>query len=247
MEIRDGREAGLPGWEECGFELVPHLSAVEDWTDDEEIARVHYPEAEDLARRLTGADSALVSDHVKRRAEQSNQAREQAPVHLVHSDFAESYATVVRDAYRDVRGRGAAALARNGLTGPDVASARRIVMLQLWRNLGPARMDYPVAFCDARTVTPAETRPFRYTGYVAGGRSFDALAVVAGPGAASHAWYVFPDMAPGEVVAFRTYDTDLVPAGRTYFTPHSAFRDPGVEIGRPARFSIELRVTCLLG
>lgn len=48
-----------------------------------------------------------------------------------------------------------------------------------------------------------------------------------------------------EVVAFRTYDTDLVRTGGTYFTPHSAFRDPGVEIGRPARSSIELRASCL--
>ena len=52
-------------------------------------------------------------------------------------------------------------------------------------------------------------------------------------------------MAVDEVVAFRTYDTDLVAAGATYFTPHSAFRDPDVEVGNPARFSIELRVLCV--
>ena len=48
-----------------------------------------------------------------------------------------------------------------------------------------------------------------------------------------------------EVVAFRTYDTELVPKGETFFTPHSAFRDPEVELGSPPRFSIELRVMCL--
>ena len=102
-----------------------------------------------------------------------------------------------------------------------------------------------MAFCDARTVTPAEARPFRYTGYVAGGRSFDALAVVAPIGPCPHAWYTFPEMTPDEVVAFRTYDTELVRAGATHFTPHSAFRDPEVEVRNPARFSIELRVLCL--
>ena len=29
-----------------------------------------------------------------------------------------------------------------------------------------------------------------------------------------------------------------------FFMPHSAFRDPEVEPGNPARFSIELRVLC---
>lgn len=245
VEVRDGRSAGLPGWRECGFELVRHASAVRDWTDDAEIPTVHYPEAEALARSLTGCAFALVSDHVKRSADEAKRGREQSPVRLVHSDFAAGYDDIVRHAYRGVRGRGAATLARSGLSAEDIENAPRIVMLQLWRNLGPAKMDQPVAFCDARTVTPAEGRPFRYTGYVAGGRAFDALAIVAPGQPSTHTWYTFPEMTPDEVVAFRTYDTELVRDGRTWFTPHSAFRDPDVELGRPARSSIELRVMCL--
>lgn len=247
VEVRDGRTASLPGWQECGFELVEHRPSVQDWTDDDEIASVHYAEVEELARSLTGADAALVSDHVKRNAEAERRRREQTPVRLVHSDFAADYADVVRYAYRDVRGRGAATLARSGLTTAQIEAAPRIVMMQFWRNLGQPKMDLPVAFCDARTVTPAETRPFAYTGYVAGGRSFDALAVVAPAdgSAPDHGWYTFPEMTVDEVVAFRTYDTELVDRGATWFTPHSAFPDPEVEPGRPARFSIELRVLCL--
>lgn len=248
VDVIDGRASDLPGWRECGFELVAnHRSAVSDWTDDDEIAAVHYAEAEALARDLTGADHALVSDHVKRTADDTRRPREQLPVRLVHSDFADNYADVVRTSYRDVRGRGAATLARNGLTSHEIEGAERVVMLQLWRNLGEPKMDLPVAFCDNRTVTKAETIPFHYTGYVAGGRSFDALAVVAPPDGTTppHRWYVFPELRADEVVAFRTYDTDLVPTGATYFTPHSAFRDPDVEPGRPPRFSIELRVMCL--
>ena len=245
VEIRDGRQSDLPGWETCGFELVRHHSSVADWTDDEEIASLHYGEAEDLARRLTGCQAALVSDHVKRSAEPARRSREQTPVRLVHSDFAANYEDVARHAYHEVRGRGAATLDRTGVSSPDIEAAERIVMLQLWRNLGAPKMDFPMAFCDARTVTPAETRPFPYTGYVAGGRSFDALAVMAPPDPEDHAWYSFPSMATDEVVAFRTYDTDLVRADQTWFTPHSAFRDPDVKIGAPARFSVEMRVLCL--
>lgn len=247
VEIHDGRGRDVPGWATCGFERVDHHSAVAEWGDDAEIAEVHYPEAEALARSLTGCQAALVSDHVRRTAEAARGSRDQAPVRLVHSDFAANYDTVIRTAYRDVKGRGAATLARAGVSAADVESAPRIAMLQLWRNLGPPRMDLPVAFCDARTVTPAETRPFPYTGYVAGGRTFDALAVVATDRVAHHGWYAFPELTADEVVAFRTYDTDLVAAGRTWFTPHSAFRDPAVEAGRPARTSIELRILCLFG
>ena len=250
VEIRNGRTADLPGWQECGFELVRHEPHVADWTDDDEIAAVHYAEVEQLARRLTGAEAALVSDHVKRTAEPVRRQREQTPVRLVHSDFSDDYADVVRFAYRDVKGRGAATLARSGLTAEEIETAPRIVMMQFWRNLGAPKMDFPVAFCDARTVTRAEARPFPYTGYVAGGRTFDALAITAPePDAESaapeHGWYVFPELTLDEVVAFRTYDTDLVARGETYFTPHSAFRDPEVEVGNPARFSIELRVLCV--
>ena len=247
VAIHDGRTADLPGWSECGFERRDHTSAMVDWTDDEEVAGVHYGEAEALARELTGCSAALVSDHVKRSGEppEARRRREQTPVRLVHSDFAANYEDVVRHAYDEVRGRGAATLARTGVTPADVAGARRVVMLQLWRNLGAPKMDLPVAWCDARTVTPDEVRPFPYTGYIAGGRTFDALAVVEPSDPDRHRWFAFPSLRDDEVVAFRTYDTDLVQAGQTWFTPHSAFRDPDVALGAPARFSIELRILCL--
>ena len=247
VEIRDGRAAQLPGWRTCGFERVDHPTAVTDWNDDVEIAEVLYPEAEALARSMTGLEHALVADHVKRSAEEARRAREQTPVRLVHSDFADDYGDIVRRNYRNVRGRGAAALQRAGLTAADVASATRIVMLQLWRNLGAPKMDLPVAWCDCRTVTREEMVPFRYNGYVAGAEQFDAVAIRAPSSPGQHGWYAFPELTVDEVVAFRTYDTDMVSGGGIYFTPHSAFRDPDVELGSPARFSIELRVMCLAG
>ena len=245
IEIRDARSAALPSWRDRGFELVAHRSAVVDWTDDHEISTVHYAEVEELARELTGCDFALVSDHVKRNGDERRRDREQQPVRLVHSDFAANYDAIVRASYRDVHGRGAATLARSGLSARDIEEAPRIVMLQVWRNLGAAKMDLPLAFCDARTLTPADGVPFRYNGYVAGGRSFDALAIRAPEHPGDHHGYVHPEMQPDEVVVFRTYDTDLVRAEETWFTPHSAFRDPEVEEGKPSRFSIELRILCL--
>ena len=243
VAIHDGRAADLPGWRDCGFELLDHPSSIDDWVDDDRIASVHYAEVEEVARSLTGCDAALVSDHVKRHAVADKRPREQAPVRLVHSDFAANYQEVVRGAYYGVKGRGAATLARSGLTAEQIERADRIVMVQFWRNLGPAEMDLPVAFCDSRTVRPDEARPFPYTGYIAGGRTFDAIAIVAPPDPGRHRWYTFPAPTADEVVAFRTYDTELVAANETWFTPHSAYRDP--DPSRSPRFSIELRVMCL--
>ncbi|MDQ3107304.1 MAG: hypothetical protein M3Q68_05800, partial [Actinomycetota bacterium] len=52
--ILDGRTSSLPGWSTTGFELVDHESAVGDWSDDGDIADVHYAEVAALAERLSG-------------------------------------------------------------------------------------------------------------------------------------------------------------------------------------------------
>jgi hypothetical protein len=246
VDIFDGRTASLPGWEECGFELVDHASAVQRWSDDEEIAAVHHAEVEALAVAMTGCEHALVSGHIKRGPEQAREHADLAPITFVHSDFAPSYLELIRGSYRQAENDGGhAALARNGLTAEDVEAASRIVILQLWRNLGAAKMDHPIAFCDARTVSVAESMAFPVSNYAGSGFDFEALGVFAPAEVGRHRWYAFPELHPDEAVVFRTFDTDLVRAGETFFTPHSAFRDPDVPIGEPARRSIELRATCV--
>jgi hypothetical protein len=245
ITVFDGRDADLGGWEACGFEVVRHESAVTDWSDDAQIAGIHYEEMEKLAREMTGSDFALVAAHIKRSPDDARRHEQLSPITFVHSDFAAGHENFVQRTYRKPGENGWAALARNGATPDAVSGAKRIVILQFWRNTGPPRMDFPIAFCDARTVTPAEARAFHVTDYAGTGASFDALGIVE-PGAPdTHQWYAFPELRADEVVAFRTYDTQLVDDGGTYFTPHSAFRDPSVEVGSPARSSIELRATCI--
>lgn len=247
VEILDGRTAELPGWRDCGFELVEHRSAVTDWDDDDEIARVHHPELESIAAEMTGADHALVSSHIKRNPDAAAHTHAQlAPIPFAHSDFAAGHDGFIRRIYVDGLPGPAAALERHGLDASAVADARRIVILQFWRNLGPARMDYPLAFCDIGSVDIDQGRPFHVENYAGTGATFDALAIAAPEdGEPAHRWYVYPEMQPYEMVAFRTYDTDLVERGDIHFTPHCAVRDPEVQIGAPARSSIELRATCI--
>lgn len=248
MAIRDGRHADLPGWEACGFERHDHASTVADWDDDAEIERIHHPEMEELARALTGCDHALVSGHIKRNPSEARRHGDLAPIQLVHSDFADSYGDQLRELYRrGERDQSGAAMGRAGIDGETVAEARRIVVLQFWRNLGPAKMDLPLAWCDARTVPRSGIRAFPVTDYAGGGFDFEALAVLAPASPDDHRWYAFPELRPDEVVAFRTFDTARVGTDEPYWTPHCAFRDPEVELGRPSRSSIELRATCIFG
>lgn len=244
VEIRDGRTADLPGWDECGFELVDHPSAVVDWFDGEEVAAVHHAEAEALAKAMTGADVALVSSHIKRNPDETRRHEQLSPITFVHSDFAAGHDGIIRRTYNEENPGAMAAMARHGVTPADVEGAARIVILQFWRNIGPPKMDFPLAFCDARTITVEETAAIHVENYAGTGATFDALAVRAPADPGAHAWYAFPELERHEAVAFRTYDSDRVAAGDVWFTPHSAFHDPEVEPGRPARSSIELRATC---
>ena len=252
VDVRDGRRSSLPGWEECGFELAPHRSEVTDWSDDDQVSGIHHGEIEALARSMTGADVALVGNHIRRSPESARQHQQLSPITFVHSDFAAGYDSIVRSSYYGAdRPGGLAALERNGIDADAVRDAERIVILQFWRNVGEPRMDYPLAWCDARTVSVSQGRPFHVSNYAGTGAEFDALGVATWSTAAGevpHAWYAFPSLlADSETVAFRTYDTEMVAAGSTFFTPHSAFRDPSVPVGRPARSSIELRAICLFG
>ncbi|MDQ3108125.1 MAG: hypothetical protein M3Q68_10020, partial [Actinomycetota bacterium] len=204
-----------------------------------------YTEVAALAERLSGCDRALVSGHIKRNPERAAQHGDLAPITLVHSDFADSYGELIRERYRDPGPEAVDALERAGVSAEAAAGAARVLILQFWRNIGPAKMDLPLAFCDARTVPRSEIRAFPVTNYAGGGINFDALGVVAPTDPSAHAWYGFDEMQPDEVVAFRTYDSDLVDTDSPYWTPHSAYRDPTVELGRPSRESIELRAICL--
>lgn len=242
--MHDGRTGELPGWEVCGFELVTHRSAVTDWDDDAEIARVHYAEMEAFARRLTGCDFALVSGHIRRNPEEAARHADLGPIRFVHSDFAASYGDLIRGRYRQPEALTRDALERAGVTADDVVSARRLLILQFWRNTGPAKMDLPIAFCDARTVPPEDLRVLPVIDYAGGGFDFETLAVAAPDDPDRHRWYTFPEMRPDEVVAFRTFDSDRVSGGAPYWTPHSAFEDPDVPGGTPSRRSIELRASC---
>ena len=198
-----------------------------------------------LAKQLTGCDHALVGGHIRRNPEQARQHSALTPIQFVHSDFAASYLNVIRERYRTQTPETQSSLQRAGATIDDVMHAKRLLIIQFWRNTGPAKMDFPLAFCDTRSVADEAALPLSVTDYAGSGVDFETLMVTRPTHPSEHHWYYFPEMTPDEVVVFRTFDTDMAKAGTHFWTPHSAFQDPEVQLGQPARRSIELRATCL--
>ncbi len=247
--VLDGRAVPateLP-FDECGFELIDSESAVTDWSDPAQSDGVGATEFGELAAAFTGADHAVVYPAIVRDPTTAQHVEDYAPILFVHSDFTDDFRGMVTEADRPYRPFLLAALERYDLTPADVVGASRIMLLQSWRNIGPVRPDHPLAFCDARTMTEkARRRPILIPNY--GGQHLEFEAFVFAPpaaGATDH-WYTFPELHADEAVLLRTYDSACADAGRPFWTPHSAFRDPSVpDAPENRRASVEMRALCL--
>lgn len=244
VSIMDGRAVELD-WRVNGFELIQHTSAVTDWDNEAEVAKCYYKEMSTLAKALSGADYALLGGHISRNPEAAAVHEDYAPIQFVHSDFTDNYGRLVTERYLSGDPELAKNLEAAGLAAEDVARAKRMLILQFWRNTGPALVDLPIAFCDAQSVPRSDMQSIHVPNYAGGDFAFDTFGVNPPPSSDSHAWYVFPQMQVHEVVAFRTFDSEMAAKGERYWTPHSAFLDPHAGPDAPPRRSIEVRATCL--
>ncbi len=243
VDVFDGRaETGL-SWQENGFELQTLPSVVANWDDQEAVDRVHYGEITDWATRTTSCDKVLFFPGLQRNPEAARERPDYAPIEFAHSDYTEDYGAMIANAEHPYHRVLAPSMTRAGVTSEDMKGLRRVLTLQLWRNTGPALMDHPIAFCDARTVPRAQLTPLRVESYGGVETQFDAFALLKSLGGSTNRWYTFPQMSVDEVVVFRAFDSDLVAAAEPFWTPHTAFRDPHSD-GVPRR-SIEMRAICL--
>ncbi len=208
--------------DEEGFNLVEHRSAVRDFYDDDEVRGVYYAEAEQLLKKLTGADRVHIFDHTVRRRVAGGEDRRSGvprqPVPRVHVDH-----TVKSGPQR----------VRDLLPDADELLRGRVQIINLWRPIrGPLR-DAPLAVCDASSVMPEQLVP---SDLVYPDRVGETYSVVYDP---AHRWYYVPEMKADEVLLLKCYDSET--DGRARFAPHTAFTDPTTPANAPPRESIELR------
>lgn len=216
-----------------GFRLVRQPTAVQDFRDAAEVARVCVPEIQALIGRLTGAPRVVVGAAVLRWGEREAHPEfvNSRPGRFTHVDYS-------RSSFHEF-----AAMQLGD--DPDKARwlAGRYAAYNVWRVLSPPPQDIPLGLVDARTAS--------YDDVVEGdavidgaGRPefrFGSSLYRANP---RHRWVYFSGMRPDEALVFKAFDSDTA---RVQGCPHSAFDDPSCPPGAVPRSSCEIRAYAFWG
>lgn len=211
-----GREKDF-SLDQDAFEVVQGIPSEEkDFTDDEHIKKVYYPEIEKLLlENVPGAHKVTLFDHTIRR-DTPNAHR--APVTRVHVDQTRR-STEWRVRLHDSED------AEELLKG-------RYRIINVWRPLNGPVQGTPLGFASATTVNdndlvPIEHRYPHRTGETAGVRHHP-----------DQKFYYWSGMQNDERLFLKCYDSQ---EGVGQRVPHSAFIDPRTPAGARGRESIEVR------
>lgn len=252
-----GRESEFTT-DNSGFAVVHSPAREKLFATDESVRRGYYAEVEALLRRhLTGAIRKVhIFDHTVRRR-QADSPRQ--PVQQVHVN--QTPAAAVQRVRRHLPADEADALLRG-----------RFAIINAWRPIEHAAIDFPLAVVDWRTTTPQDFVAVdlmypRRADFAADGddRGKEKLPEPRTDGSVEdyeprgehiqvapserHRFYFMKNMTPDEVLLLKCYDSfgEGEPSGvegLAVRTPHSAFHDPNAPKDAPARQSIEVR--CLV-
>jgi hypothetical protein len=222
ITIRNGRPyAGNFALDENGFRFVRHDTRVVDFFNEDEVRGVYYPEMEALVKAQSGATRVEVFDHTLRTADDDlrEKRRIREVVRRVHNDYTEWSGP---QRVRDLLPKESDALLR-----------RRFAIVQVWRPIRLPVETFPLAICDARTLSHDDliVSERRYPDRI--GQTY---AIKYNP---QHRWYWFPRMRRDEALVFKVYDS--LNDGRARWTAHTAFDDPTAPPNARPRESIEIR------
>ncbi len=249
VHVHDARalQAGVAPaafFDEHGFALVAHETAVRDWRCDPmapdpacDVVRLYFPEIERIIRDvlLPGRKIDIQQFPLIRRGPGTEN-----PIYGagVHTDYGTS-----PDDYED---------AVAAFTMPEFAKAWRAMydrpevrgslVINFWRTIDmPEPLEHmPLAVCDPATVAPEDIVPLGLAEFTPTGRPTNQLAVRANPG---QRWYYYPRMRPDEVLAFKNFECRKDEPGQPLHACfHSAFEDPSAAAGAAERTSCEHRV-----
>lgn len=118
-----------------------------------------------------------------------------------------------------------------GVTEQELRSSR-IMVLNVWCGLDLENShihNYPMAFCDWRTVTESDVLRNRFVAF-----------------RPRHRWFWFPEVSVNEVLLFATYDSQEVAKGqRASGIPHTAIDHPETLANSCLQRSYDVKVLCL--
>ncbi|KAK0510643.1 hypothetical protein JMJ35_007075 [Cladonia borealis] len=206
-----------------GFQIYRHESKEKDFTDDEQIKSVYYPETEQLLKDATGASRVFIFDHTIRRAPSDNRTPVSAavslrgPVTRVHID--QSYS---------------AAKSRVPHHLPEDADAllkTRYQIINVWRPIKTIFKD-PLTVAEAHSVPESDLVP---VALIYPDRRGETLTVRPNK---AHKWKYLHGQTPEEVLLIKCFDSKV--DGRARRVPHTAFVNKEYE-DADKRESIEVR------
>lgn len=215
-----------------GFVLVPHPSSVANFDEIQEDAAVdqqYIDEMTELLRRVTGASHAFMLGGGKKRYGESATDKlaplfNAKPARYPHADNTDASSVELVE------------MIAAFVDDLDLGDYSRWAMYNLWRATTPPPQDFPLAVCDARSLTRHDEVTVKaITEERSGEIRHDTTGYLYNP---AHRWHYFRDMTPDEVLVFKAHDTDPGRAGRV---PHTAFTDPTCPAGVPTRASVEIR------
>lgn len=236
MWISDARGSGASLAVE-GFELFAHESRVAGLDNvelDPAASETYTLELCALARTFSGATLVLPLGGAKQRFSETATDRlaplkNAKPARYPHADNTDASSQAqIKFFVEDLHGR-------------KLSDYRRAALYNLWRCLSAPPQDAPLAVCDARSIDPADEVTVTAITEVLGlgEMRHDTTSYTHNP---AHRWHYFPDMTPGEVLVFKTHDTDPAHPKRV---AHTAFDSPDCPPGTPPRASAEVRILAL--
>ncbi|KAJ7278464.1 hypothetical protein C8J57DRAFT_1503351 [Mycena rebaudengoi] len=208
-----------------GFQIFHSPAKHTTFKNDAEVESEYYPESIELIKRLTGATRVVLFDHTirRRRPDEIDDApNKRQPVSQAHID--QSNASAVARVHRHLPAEDVPELLKH-----------RFQIINLWRPISHAAVDWPLALCDFRSVDPkTDIVP---VALVYPDREGETLGVKYNP---KQRWTYFSGVKPEETILIKCYDS-LQDGSVALFTPHTGFADPTTPPDAPLRESIELR------
>jgi len=205
-----------------GFTLEQQVTSVTDFEDEGQVSQIYANEVKQLVARVTGATRVEIFNATRRTSGELGSADKRPPLTTIHNDFtAQSALYRLDEFFRELS------------EDPTALKTGRFAIVMVWRSCRGRVESYPLALCDATTVTPEQVITI-----VRKGKGWTQQAQVA-TFDEQNQWYYFPNLGMHETLLFKSYDTMV--DGRARFAFHSAFADPATPPFAPPRESIETR------
>lgn len=228
VDIHDARplhEAGQLHLDRNGFIVVDHVTAFGDFDDKCEIKRRYYPEMNELAKKMTGADAVITFPF--------HQVRSRSPANFfdayslyVHCDFSDRHWVKLAQT----------TIEESGCEETYPEDRWDYALYNLWRPIENEVQRDPLVLIDQSTVDASDLVDYRLS------KSGETTMASLPTFSERYRFYFVSKLRPDEVLIFKQHDTRF-PGPQV--CPHTSFVDPTSPEGAPERQSIEVRMICL--